>query len=137
LKEFIIGIISLPFYSLFLMPAYYVGVWLIKAKKLNFGGAFLLVLITGALVQIVGLILPSIPSPDSLWAKLAVTLIYYAVVAGFVFGYFVRAESGRSIGVLKGMFMSFIFVIVGGVTLPLLAMGIAGVTKIISLLHLG
>ena len=132
MKEFLFGVISLPFYSLFLMPAYYVGAKIIKSKKLSFGGAFLLIIITGAVVQITGLILPSIPSPESPWVKMAFKLFYYALVAGFVFSYFLRTEEGESIGVGKGMVMSFIFVIVGALTLPLLGLVIAGAMKIIS-----
>src|ERR1700749_2709067 len=98
------ALVIIPTCSLILLPGYYLGAKLLKVKRFSLGATYLLLLITGAVLQVFAFGIPEFHLSG--WTGVIVNSLPYVFITACIFGYLVQGEDGGSIGFGKGLALS-------------------------------
>jgi hypothetical protein len=105
--EFLISlgksILLLPIGALLEVPFIQLGNRILIKKKLSFGAAFMMALISGGALIVVHAVLYPVLVNLGEAGQSALSLAVALALASGLYGYFLTDEAGRSIGYLKGL----------------------------------
>jgi hypothetical protein len=121
------AIIFLPVWALVESPLIQLSARIVIPRRISFKAAFMLALISGGALIVVGVLLWPMSSNLGDIAETAVSLTVTLAVSSWVFGYFLTNSEGRSIGILKGGLVVLLSAILFAAILIVIAALLVGV----------
>ncbi|HUQ26868.1 MAG TPA: hypothetical protein VM140_14480 [Burkholderiales bacterium] len=116
------SLLLLPIGALLEVPFIQLGSRILVKKRLTFGAAYMMALISGGALIIVHAALYPVLSELGETGQTALSLVVALGLASGLYGYFLTDEEGRSIGYLKGLGVVLLSSALFGAVLLLIAL---------------
>lgn len=97
------SILLLPIGALLEVPFIQLGARILIKRRLSFGAAYMMALISGGALLVAHAVLYPVRVNLGETAQAALSLAVALALASGLYGYFLTSEDGRSVGYLKGM----------------------------------
>lgn len=124
------AILLWPVLALIDVPFVQMGARILKLRRPTFGATYLLVLIAGAAMFLVGAVLRPVLPEENAIAEVAVFIVLAVLVYGWAFGYFLTDADGASIGYRKGAQVFLIASTLFAALLLVVALIVVGVASV-------